>query len=462
MEHSTKFICANCGGCTGEHDGEKETTCDDVVIKRERPTIHIIGLFHTVPSAKWSHCAFTGKVLRFAKMMKPFGWHIIEYANGESESQADEKVMILSEERLLKLLKRKHPTEFVGKDAAIGSRAWMEFNSLLIPQIMRRAKDGDIICHPFGKVHESVQSNLPKCVHVESGIGYPTTWLPLKIFESSAWMHYHYGKNNTSGFNYNWVIPNYYDLDEWDICLEPDNYILYFGRITPEKGIDTVFEIAKHTKRKIVLCGQGDPTPWFSKNDYPTNVLYKAPIHGRERSKLLGHAYCIIMPTEFIEPFGGSGVEAMLCGTPLIASNYGAFKETIVHGVTGFVCNTLGDWLDAIKAAKTLDRSKIADITRSRFSLQTVGKMYDTALRQIAELSGPGWYSKSSLGLQGEIARELPDEDDSVSMISVKPELYISPPREDIIVPETQQNSLDIVKNLKRNMGKTVSMINKP
>jgi len=216
------------------------------------------------------------------------------------------------------------------------------FNSCLIKEITERAKPGDIICHTFGKVHPDLASLLPQCYHLETGIGYPDTWLAFRIFESSAWMHYHLGKEGKGGQNYNWVVPNYYDLTEWDICLKPQDYILYFGRITPEKGMCNVIEIANRTNRKIIICGQGDPKEWLEKS---SNLIYKPPIHGRERNALLGNAYCCIMPTLFIEPFGGSGVEAMLCGTPLLTCDYGAFQETVLNGVTGFRCHTLGKFL---------------------------------------------------------------------------------------------------------------------
>lgn len=189
------------------------------------------------------------------------------------------------------------------------------------------------------QVHPDLVSLLPKCFHIETGIGYPDSWLAFRIFESKAWMHYILGKEGKGGQNYNWVVPNYYDLDDWDVCLKPQNYVLYFGRITPEKGIENVVEIANRINKPVIICGQGDPEPWLKKS---RNITYKPAIHGKERNELLGNAYCCLMPTIFIEPFGGAGVEAMLCGTPLLASNYGAFQETIEHGVTGFVCNTLG------------------------------------------------------------------------------------------------------------------------
>jgi hypothetical protein len=66
--------------------------------------------------------------------------------------------------------------------------------------------------------------------------------------------------------------------------------------------ISKVAEISKRTSRKVVICGQGDPEPYLKLSD---NIEYKKPISGTERNELLGNAYCMVMPTQFIEPFGG-------------------------------------------------------------------------------------------------------------------------------------------------------------
>ena len=89
------------------------------------------------------------------------------------------------------------------------------------------------------------------------------------------------------------------------------------------------------------------------------------------------------MPTVFIEPFGFSGVEAQLCGVPLIATSYGAFQETILEGVTGYRCHTLADWVEAIRLSGTLDRRQIATLARGKYSKEAVGKQYDWVLRQL-------------------------------------------------------------------------------
>jgi SAM-dependent methyltransferase len=78
---------------------------------------------------------------------------------------------------------------------------------------------------------------------------------------------------------------------------------------------------------------------------------------------------------------------------PLISSSYGAFQETVLEGVTGYRCHTLADWVAAIQLSRTLDRRRIAELARSRYSMNVIGKQYDWALRQLSDLSSRGWYS---------------------------------------------------------------------
>lgn len=357
----------------------------------DKPTLHLIGLFHTQHTQAYSHCAFTGKALRFSKMMQPYGYRVIEYANEGSESTADEKVVMLGADELAQLTgqdKRTHKN-FHG-DLADVSTAWhTEFEKRLVPAIQARVKPGDLICHPFGHAHGRLLADLPKNIHIETGIGYPTT-MPgtIKIFESYAWRHYHCGKDGRQGSNYEYVIPNYFDIAAWEPNPEPGEYLAFLGRIDACKGLDTILEIAKRCPVKIKLCGQGDHTRW----QHP-NIEYLGPITGTQRSEFMRNALCSLMPTSFIEPFGGSGVEGLLCGTPLITTDYGAFTETVQPGVNGFRCKTLQDWLEAIDAVGKLDRRAIAKNARETYSLAACGARYHKAFQQVCALYDKGWYT---------------------------------------------------------------------
>lgn len=355
-----------------------------------KPTLHLLGIFHTIHNQAYSHCAFTGKALRFAKMMRAYGYNVIEYANEGSESEADEKVVMLSRAEFDAMLGAgRKKTDFHGNDATCGSEHHQKFEERLLPALRSRVAPRDLICHPFGHAHSRLLQDFPANIHVETGIGYPTLLSgSMRIFESYAWRHYHCAKENRGGTTYEWVIPNYFEIDDWVPSYEPGEYYAFMGRITSCKGLDTLHEIAKYADKKIVVCGQGDITPWKH-----SNLEYRGPLCGTERSDFMRRAICSLMPTTFIEPFGGSGVEGMLCGTPLLATDYGAFTETVKEGLTGYRCKTLRDWLEALEKVGDLDRKKIADHARATYSLQACGAQYDKAFREISELHADGWYT---------------------------------------------------------------------
>lgn len=352
-----------------------------------KPTLHLIGIFHTKHQESYSHCAFTGKALRFPKMMQMYGYNVIEYSNEGSESTADEKVVMMTNEEFDSLYGNRNSTSFYGDDATIGSQGHQLFESKLIPAIRERIKPRDIICHPFGHSHSILMSEFPQHQHVETGIGYSTLMEnSFRIFESYAWMHNHQEKEKRSGRNYEWVVPNYYDLDDWEPKYEHGKYLAFLGRICSVKGLNIIKAIADHCDVPIILHGQGDASEW----KHP-NIHYGGPIHGRQRSDFLRNAKAILAPSQFIEPFCGMSVEAMLCGTPVISVDYGAMTETVQEGM-GFRCHTLQDWLDAIEDVNTLDRKYIADTARSKYSLEACGKKYDKIFMQLNDLYRKGWY----------------------------------------------------------------------
>jgi glycosyltransferase involved in cell wall biosynthesis len=163
------------------------------------------------------------------------------------------------------------------------------------------------------------------------------------------------------------------------------------GRITEAKGIAIARDIAKfRPDLKVVVAGQGDPGPWCTE----LNMEYIGPIHGKARAKWIGEAKAVLAPSKYLEPFGGIAVEAMLCGTPVIATPWGAFTETIEHGKTGFRCRTMPEFLRAVDVSSALDRHYIASYARSKWDTSVIGPQYATAFDMIYDLhNGGGWYS---------------------------------------------------------------------
>jgi glycosyltransferase involved in cell wall biosynthesis len=354
--------------------------------------LHLLGLPHTVTTDAFSHCAFTGKVQKMSPMMRPLGYDVVHYGVAGAESGATVQVDLMTQAEQHALLGHDHsdPTQFYGNDANVGAAVFIEFNRRLRETLNATVQPGEIVLLPFGHGHGAAIDGH-KGINIESGIGYPQTFLPLRIYESLAWMHRDQGKCGREGNNYEWVIPNYFVAEDWPVVTTPDDYILFFGRIGDTKGLPTVVELAKQfPDRQFIICGQGDPSPYLTQ----PNIQYQPPLAGRARASLLGNASLVLMPSNFVEPFAGVAIEAMLCGTPVAAVTYGAFTETIQQGVNGWRCRTLEEWKRAVTLAPTLDRAAIGASARGKYSLEAVGPMYDTVFQQVHGLAtGRDWYT---------------------------------------------------------------------
>lgn len=360
--------------------------------------IHMLGLFHTETTSEYSHCAFTGKVLRFARMMQPLGYDVVEYGNGQSESGANEFVQVLSHEELIGLLPARNASDFYARAAVIGNPIHRAYSARLTALLSDHLATGDIICHPFGKSHQDLAVLFPNVLHVECGIGYTETWADYRIFESRSKLHYSLGLEKTAGKQYDFVIPNYFDVNDWPLNASsplPNAPLVYMGRITADKGMQVIVELAKLLpNQRFHIAGQGNFSEFFRGL---TNVHYFGSLVGRNRSDFLRGALAALMPTLYVEPFGGAGVEAQLSGTPLLSSHFGAFSEILEHGKTGYLCRTLGDWLQAISTVRLLNRSYVGHRARSLYSLDAVGAMYDVAFRVLLQLYQGGWVNQTSL-----------------------------------------------------------------
>lgn len=367
--------------------------------------LHMLGLPHTRTLSALSHCAYTGKVHRFAKMMAPLGYEVLHYGVGspDSEGWADHiNVMQPGEQTALLGYDVTAPSaQFVGRDANVGHPVFVEFNARLAKLLKMHVKPGDIICAPMGVAHAAaLQDPALRGLVVETGVGYPDYPFVAgyRIYESYAWWNHMQGWGRALGTRSpdgpwlsEWVVPNYFDVDEWLMrSTDPaaGEFVLYFGRICDAKGVDRVIDIARaRPELRFVLCGQGDPGPYLGL----PNVEYHPPVHGRARAELFYRAKCLLMPTQFLEPFGGVAVEATLTGTPVLTSDSGAFVETMPAELR---CRTLGDWLHMLDRVTRLTGPEWIIQSRSavakRYSLDVVGRQYDRIFKQIPALRERG------------------------------------------------------------------------
>lgn len=359
--------------------------------------LQLLGIPHTVTRSDFSHCAFTTKVRLFSSMMRAQGLEVIHYGVEGAESGANEQVTVMSRDEHLAHLAvedyHEEPSRMFGDDGVAFTPLYRQFNYTLRQELKERLEPGDIICVPFGPAHETAYRGLPlvrskQVAIVETGIGYPDTCTYYRAFESEAWRHYHMGKESRQGASWEsprieWVIPNFYDEREWSAGLHRDsNRVVYLGRLKAIKGLELVPWLAeRRPDLQFVLCGQGDPTPFLTHD----NITYEAPISGVARATFLGRARAVLCPSRYLEPFCGVNVEAQLCGTPVITSDFGAFTETVIQGVTGFRCRTRQTFLDALDLSLATDPSVIRESAVRRYSLAAIGTKYAAAFGEVAD-----------------------------------------------------------------------------
>jgi glycosyltransferase involved in cell wall biosynthesis len=376
--------------------------------------LHILAIPHTITADEYSHCAFTGKVLRFSPMMISRGFEVYHYGVETSEPNATKNIDLLTKKEWdeLRVLsyKKLYPAlaqeeinhkindkkTFIGELAFLNTPLYEEFNKRLRISLHEhyRGTTTDIICLPFGKAHDAAIKDF-NGISVETGIGYPDSYLKYRIFESYAQLHSVLAKENTQNQNYWFVVPNYYNVLEWPLSLTPKCQIGFFGRICHIKGCDVFVEVAKKFPHiDFILCGQGNPDPYLKRSP---NILYRPPLHSDERGKFLSNITALLVPSYYVEPFCGVNVEAQLCGTPVITVDNGAFTETIEPFKTGVLCHTLSDYCNGIQMALDgkFDREYIGTRARKLYDMYNVAKKYEYSFKNILEIhnGNNGWYS---------------------------------------------------------------------
>lgn len=354
---------------------------------------HLLGLAHLETHKGNSACAYTQKIIKLARMLKAYGHTVYFYGIEGSKVDCDEMIQVSTQD----ILEQTYGAYDRSKSFFLHDPkdlAHQTFNKNAISAIFERKKERDILLCPMGNYQKPI-ADAVKLLTVEPGIGYSGVFSSHRVFESYAWMHYVYGLlRNDNGTWYDAVIPNYFDPEDFLYQPEKQDYLLYFGRIINRKGVQIASDVAKATGHQLYIVGQGsldNPTEGLSLSS-EKHITYHPAVGPEERAELLGHAKAVFMPTYYLEPFGGVNVEAQLCGTPVITSDWGAFPETVLHGVTGFRCRVFEEFCYAVRNIDRIQPRACREWAEKNYSLERVGKMYEEFFQRVYRLFGKGWY----------------------------------------------------------------------
>ena len=332
----------------------------------ERRRFHILGLVHLPCSRIYMACAFTMKIYRMCQMLMSLGHTVFLYGAEGSSPPCTEFVQT----HTLADIRREwgdgdnrpecdglgyqwRETGFRHDFNAERTATTMKYYNNCIGAINEHKRPDDFLLVMQGVYQKPIADAVKLWLTCEPGVGYRGSFARFCAFESAYLQNFTYGSRHpgkcVNGNYYDRVIANYFDEKDFPFCEDKEDYYLYIGRLITRKGVHTAIKTVEAIGGKLIVAGQGE-----LKIDSP-NVEVVGYVEPEDRARLMGRARAVFVPTLYLEAFGGVNVEAQLCGTPVITTNFGCFVETCLDGVTGFRCNTLQDFVDAARKVDELD-----------------------------------------------------------------------------------------------------------
>lgn len=383
--------------------------------------LHVLAVPHTASTKEYTVCAFTQKVINFCKMYKEQGMYVIHYGHEASDVICDEHVTVTTQ-KLLDDAYGIYDWKNRGLKYVMGDIVQRTFNENAIRAIAKRKQPGDIILCFFGNAQQAVCEAHSDLFCCEPSIGYPSAFAPYKVYESYAVMHGLQGQSKISNAEYKFydvVIPSGFDLSEFEFREKKEGYFLMCGRIIWSKGVDIASQVCEKLGMKLILAGTTNgPEDCNLGNKWPDHVAYVGYADVEKRKKLMAGANALFCPTIYNEPFGYVAIEAMLSGTPVITVDWGAFTETVQHGVTGYRCRTFEQFLWAAKNIDTISPRACREWAEKNYSFEKVGKMYKEYFQSLQNLNGGGWYTENEERRELEwLTKEMPQTPKTFSNI---------------------------------------------
>jgi glycosyltransferase involved in cell wall biosynthesis len=188
------------------------------------------------------------------------------------------------------------------------------------------------------------------------------------------------------------VVPNPIRVEEWPLVEAKDDYLLWMGRMDPAKGAQRAIAVARQAGIRLVLAGPVQPgqEDYFRREIEPAldgnMIRYVGEVAGARRKELFAHAKAFVMPIRWAEPFGMVMVEALACGTPVLAFREGAASEIVIDGENGFLVADEQAMADAIGGLGAIEAIRCRESVATRYDITIVADgyqaVYDRAIRE--------------------------------------------------------------------------------
>lgn len=191
------------------------------------------------------------------------------------------------------------------------------------------------------------------------------------------------------GMNWVGLAHNAVDVDGWPYTPEKDDYLLAFGRVCEAKGFHLSIEAAKRTGRRLIMAGviQEPYREYFDERVAPMvdgdQIVYEGEVDDARRRELFAHAAAFVFPITWPEPFGLVMIEALACGTPVVALREGSVPEIVDDRRTGFVCDTFDEFVAALGRIREIDPAVCRRSVEERFTVERMIVGYEAIYRRV-------------------------------------------------------------------------------
>ncbi len=270
------------------------------------------------------------------------------------------------------------------------------YHMLQLTQVFDRRDDFDLIhCHldflpfPFARA-----CSVPT-VHTLHGRLDLSHWVPVlqEYPEMPLVSISNAQRRPLDGVNVRWAATVYHGMP--DACFEcgtgQGGYLAFFARLSREKRADLAIEVAKRVGLPLRIAGKVDAAdvPYFQGEIEPLLhhplIEFVGEISSAQRADFLGNAIALLFPIDWPEPFGLAIIEALACGTPVIARPCGSVPELVQHGKTGFVVNTVDEMCNAVGRIESLDREYCFEAAQERFSVGAMTSRYEAVYASLVK-----------------------------------------------------------------------------
>ncbi|THU38301.1 glycosyltransferase family 4 protein [Niastella caeni] len=264
---------------------------------------------------------------------------------------------------------------------------------LHISNLMEQASDFDIIHNHFDFL-PLTYSKLIRCPVITTIHGFSSEEIiPVykKYNGNSLYVSVSHS-NRHPDLQYLDTVYNGINEEQFQLGSGAGDYLLYFGRMHPEKGAYEAIQIALQSNKRLILCGLIQDEIYFKERIVPwlndTTIMYKGNVGPEQRNELLGNAQALLHPISFEEPFGLSVAEAMMCGTPVIAFNRGSMNELIRNRETGFLVQNIAEAVVATGKIKKISRQACREHALAKFCSHVMATHYMELYEKVTRKTG--------------------------------------------------------------------------